>query len=154
MNGTSLLAEERNSMLQAAYYIDPVYMRPLGEPVATFGINTTRMLDAPQTADLVDVESMLTSRYDIIGRSGNVYRKNGSEDTPLSEDAEGVSHMPIAKYSMETDKFLQRYSDRDTRMLQDREKPQWQREDINTREVPYIPQATYNDTRASAKAGR
>lgn len=150
-----MLVEEKNSMLQASYYMDPVYMRPVGEPVVTYGLIATRMLDAPQTPQLVDIESALTNRFDIIGKCGNVYRKDdsteGMQSVPTND--EGIHHAPPSlRNGVEIDTFLQRYSDRDARMLQAMERPQWNRDDVNTRDAPYIPQATYTDTRAMAKA--
>eukprot|EP00965_Chrysotila_dentata_P193812 6175982-Pleurochrysis_carterae.AAC.1 len=76
------LANTRMSTTIAQYYTDsaPQAATASFNAHVTYGLMLTKQDMAPPEG-LVDVESRLNNRYDILGKSGYVYRDSGNEPT-------------------------------------------------------------------------
>jgi hypothetical protein len=107
------LADNKMSRDRSAYYLNSVYQQPERIPTLSYGLQQTRLAEAPPE-DLIDVESRLNNRYDIIGKSGYVYKNRGESEEdhqlltePLAEYAGPVGALPQA------DEFFEQVSGRD-----------------------------------------
>ena len=76
---TSNIPELANNKMfknKSEYYLNDVNRQPEQIPTLSYGLQQTRQADAPPE-DLIDIESRLNNRYDIIGKSGYVYKEEG-----------------------------------------------------------------------------
>ena len=76
---TSNIPELANTKMfkdKSDYYLNNIYKQPDQIPTLSYGLQQTRQADAPPE-NLIDVESRLNNRYDIIGKSGYVYKEDG-----------------------------------------------------------------------------
>lgn len=70
-------ADAKQSLDSAAYRISDVQQQPEKIPMLSYGLIATRLSEAPPTS-LVDVESHLENRYDLLGKSGYIYKENNA----------------------------------------------------------------------------
>ena len=102
------LGNTRMSTQMASYYTNEVNKQPDTIPMMSYGIQITRQAEAPPS-DLVDTESKLNNRYDILGRSGYVYRQgaDGQGASGFTAGPEGFAAIGTANMTLE--KLLQSY---------------------------------------------
>lgn len=126
------------------YQVSDVRQRKPAEPLASYGLQATRYLDAPPTS-LVDNESLLMNRYDVIGRSGYVYSSNGK--TPVLNEFV-TPDMPAGGGETPA-KFLDPVASRDAHLGCN--PLNYYRMDVGVPKTPYIPQYQVVNTRRIAK---
>ena len=152
------LANTKMSTAMAAYYIDGVRVQPGAErglvPTFSYGLQLTRQADAPPST-LVDVESQLSRRYDIIGKTGLVYERG---DRVPSQPPPTPTPPALATAS-DADTFFTPSSDRDFHRLSskacERKLTQfWRDEVIVAAPQPYNERAIGTLTRQATKDRR
>ena len=74
------MSNTRQSRGVADYYLNHTSTQPDQLPMMTYGLQLDRLAEAPPT-DLVDTESKLKNQYDILSRSGYVYKQPGKSLT-------------------------------------------------------------------------
>tara|TARA_Y100000992_G_scaffold302250_1_gene275660 strand:+ start:2445 stop:2948 length:504 start_codon:yes stop_codon:yes gene_type:complete len=140
------LGNTRMSTQMASYYTNEVNKQPDTMPMMSYGIQITRQAEAPPS-DLVDTESKLNNRYDILGRSGYVYRQGaygqGARRPPAAAPA------PTApKKTINAEDFFSQISTRDDKEC--KSYSIW-RDDIIRVQRPYQRRQAHVDTRQMTK---
>ena len=74
------MSNTKQSRGVANYYLNEVSMQADQLPVMSYGLQLNRLAEAPPT-DLVDTESKLKNQYDILSKSGYVYKKQNTSPT-------------------------------------------------------------------------
>lgn len=142
------LAETKMSVMAASYQLDASTLGSSKLPTGSYGMQQDRITEAPPT-DLVDVESMLNNRYDILGRSGYVYKGQDLDTVApvhlTKPNRRSVQQPPVNFFQQESDRDYKRFNKKGNEQLN-----MW-REDIVTASQPQLPRVEYNDTRAAIK---
>lgn len=133
------------------YYLNETSMQPDELPMMTYGLQLNRLAEAPPT-NLVDTESKLKNQYDILSRSGYVYKREGDSltDTQPSQDNFMQPTLPAPQVVTE---FFNPISGRDFNKFSKKSCNDiniW-RDDITTVETPVPTRFEYVDTRALTK---
>ena len=132
------------------YYLNGVSMQPDQLPMMSYGLQLNRLAEAPPT-DLVDTESNLKNQYDILSRSGYVYkRQNYQENTFQSTQNLAQPTLPSTQVVTE---FFNPISGRDFNKFSSKSCNEiniW-RDDITTVQTPVPTRFEHVDTRAMIK---
>ena len=72
----SEMSNTKQSRGVADYYLNEVRMQPDELPMMSYGLQLNRLAEAPPTG-LVDTESKLKNQFDILSKSGYVYKHKG-----------------------------------------------------------------------------
>ena len=153
----SQLAEMSNTKQSrgiADYYLNNVLMQPDQLPVMTYGLQLNRLAEAPPT-DLVDTESKLKNQFDILGKSGYVYKKQ-SDDHVYKKHDHGLSEVlaqPTLPTADKVTEFFNPISGRDFNKFSSKSCNEiniW-RDDITTVQTPVPTRFDHVDTRAIIK---
>ena len=146
LSPASELADHRMAKQLEAYQVNPVRMQPVVQggsyPFFSYGIQADRLAEAPPSS-IVDVETRLNNRYDIIGKSGYVYRTDADVTPQLRSPS---SFEPPTSTPIPPDFFAQA-AGRDFEC----DVKSFYRADIVIPTAPYIAQQQYVDTRAATK---
>ena len=73
------MSNTKQSRGVADYYLNEVRMQPDELPMMSYGLQLNRLAEAPPT-DLVDTESKLKNQFDILSKSGYVYKRQGDDN--------------------------------------------------------------------------
>jgi len=76
------ISNTKQSRGVAAYYLNEVRMQPDELPMMSYGLQLNRLAEAPPT-DLIDTESKLKNQFDILSKSGYVYKKQSDDNHGL-----------------------------------------------------------------------
>ena len=77
------MSNTKASLNIAQYYMNPMKISNDQLPMMSYGLQLDRIADAPPTS-LVDTESHLKNQYDILGKSGYVYKGEKSSENILN----------------------------------------------------------------------
>lgn len=80
------LSNTKQSTDVSDYYLSSVQQQAANLPAMSYGLQLNRLADAPPT-DLVDTESHLKNQFDILSKSGYVYKRNHATPLPAPETA-------------------------------------------------------------------
>lgn len=148
MSNLPELADNKMSRQQSEYYLNAVNMRPNRIPTFSYGMQQTRQAESPPES-LIDTESRLNNRYDIIGKSGYVYRKDGES----MEDHVSIN-IPQVRDSRtdenQIDSFFNQISGRDVENF-GCSSPSFWRKDVLTVNKPVPTRYSHVDTRLQTK---
>jgi hypothetical protein len=153
---TSNIPELANTKMfkdRSEYYLNSVYRQPEQIPTLSYGLQQTRQADAPPE-DLVDIESRLNNRYDIIGKSGYVYKQEGEtvEDHQLDMGPQLDKIQPLDNLA-EADTFFAQISGRDFKSFGSVcDTFNYWRDDMLTIQRPVQERYPYIDTRQQTKS--
>ena len=145
---------EFNDMKQSRgmseYYLNKVSMQPDKLPMMSYGLQLNRLAEAPPT-DLVDTESQLKNQFDILSKSGYVYKKQSSDNhIPHSTQNFAQPTLPTPEKVTE---FFNPISGRDFNKFSSQSCNEiniW-RDDITTVQTPVPTRFDHVDTRAIIK---
>ena len=149
---TSNIPELANTKMlkdKSDYYLNTIYKQPAQIPTLSYGLQQTRQADAPPE-DLIDVESRLNNRYDIIGKSGYVYKQEGEtvDDHQLDMGPRLDKIQPIGNLP-EAETFFAQVSGRDFKVC---DTLNYWRNDMLTIQRPVQERYPYIDTRQQTKS--
>lgn len=145
------MSNTRQSVRVADYYVDPVKMSPDNLPVMSYGMQLDRLADAPPSA-LIDTESSLKNQYDILSKSGHVYRKGG-EPPVARPKAAAPAPPPSAVAPVSAKAFFNPISGRDLNKFSKKscEDMNFWRDDVTMVHAPVTTRFEHVDTRALTK---
>ena len=152
------MSNTKQSRGVADYYLNKVSMHPDQLPMMSYGLQLNRLTEAPPTR-LVDTESKLKNQFDILSKSGYVYKKQryGNHNYSLSEGLASHSNQNFSQPTLPTtDKLIEFFnpiSGRDFNKFSSKscnEIDIW-RDDITTGQTPVPTRFDYVDTRAIIK---
>lgn len=135
----------------ADYYLNATSMQPDQLPMMTYGLQLNRLAEAPPT-DLVDIESKLKNQFDILSKSGYVYKKQGDSLIDQSHSSQSLMQ-PTLPAAEKVTEFFNPISGRDFNKFSSKSCNQiniW-REDITTVQTPVPTRFEHVDTRALTK---
>ncbi len=153
---TSNIPELSNTKMfkdRSEYYLNSVYKQPEKIPTLSYGLQQTRQADAPPEY-LIDVESRLNNRYDIIGKSGYVYTHEGEtiEDHQIDMGTQLNRIQPLGDLP-EADTFFAQISGRDFKSFGFVcDTLNYRRDDMLTIQLPVPERYPYIDTRQQTKS--
>lgn len=138
------------------YYLNTVSMQPDTLPIMSYGLQLSRISTVPPTG-LIDTESKLKNQFDILSKSGYVYKKQSENDYSLSEGLAPHSNKNFAQPTLPTKdkvtKFFNPISGRDFNKFSSKSCNEiniW-RDDITTVQTPFHTRFDHVDTRAIIK---
>jgi hypothetical protein len=128
------MSNTKQSGRVSKYYLDGVNSQPKTLPMMSYGLQLTRQADAPPTS-LIDTESQLKNQFDLLGKSGFVYRKDGSMPNMHSNAQSDTASLPPVESAVTVNDFFLPMSGRDFNNFSKKSCSTtniW-RDDINTR---------------------
>lgn len=134
------------------YYLNGVSMQPDQLPMMSYGLQLNRLAEAPPT-DLVDTESNLKNQFDILSRSGYVYKKQNNDNQEIVFQSTQNSEQPTLPTTAKVTEFFNPISGRDFNKFSSKscnEINLW-RDDITTVQTPVPTRFDHVDTRAIMK---
>lgn len=150
------MSNTKQSTTIADYYVNNVRVTPSKLPSMTYGLQLDRLTDAPPT-DLIDTESSLKNQFDLLGRSGYVYRKEKESVYPSNNDSLLMTPLASSKTlpsSEKLDTFFTPISGRDFSSFSKKSCNNdiaTSRQDINLTVTPVPKRFDYIDTRSLTK---
>ncbi len=141
-------ANTKSSRAVASYHISDTQQQPANVPMLSYGLQVNRLADAPPEA-LIDTESSLNNRFDILGKSGYVYRtpSDSKSKTELNEFFAPITKPPTEP-TKSTEIFFQTTAGRDYKPCENLNI--W-RDDIITTQAPVPDRYAHVDTRQMMK---
>ena len=150
----SEMSNTKQSRGVADYYLNEVRMQPDELPMMSYGLQLNRLAEAPPTG-LVDTESKLKNQFDILSKSGYVYKKQSSHhhnDELAPHSTQNLAQPTLPTPDKITD-FLNPISGRDFNKFSSKSCNEiniW-RDDITTVQTPVPTRFDHVDTRAIIK---
>ena len=145
MSNIPEMADNKMSRQKSEYYMNAVNVMP-DIPVFSYGMPQTRQAESlPES--LVDVESRLNNRYDIIGKAGYVYKKDGER---IEDHMTVPKVQPIKHSELGVEKFFSQVAGRDMKAPECSSSSFW-RDDIVTIQRPEFDRYPHVDTRLQSK---
>lgn len=144
------MSNTKQSRGVANYYINEVRMQPDELPMMSYGLQLNRLAEAPPT-DLVDTESKLKNQFDILSRSGYVYKRQ-SDDNHGSHSTQNLAQ-PTLPSTEKVTEFFNPISGRDFNKFSSKSCNEiniW-RDDMTTVQTPVPTRFEHVDTRAIIK---
>lgn len=144
------MSNTKQSRGVADYYLNEVRMQPDELPVMSYGLQLNRLAEAPPT-DLVDTESKLKNQFDILSKSGYVYKKQ-SDYNHEPPSTQNLAHPTLPSTEKVID-FFNPISGRDFNKFNSKgcnDINIW-RDDITTVQTPVPTRFDHVDTRAIIK---
>lgn len=144
------MSNTKQSRGVADYYLNEVSMQADQLPIMSYGLQLNRLAEAPPT-DLVDTESKLKNQFDILSKSGYVYKKQSDDNHDYSL-TKGLAQPTLPTPDKVTD-FFNPISGRDFNKFSSKSCNEiniW-RDDITTVQTPVPTRFEHVDTRAIIK---
>lgn len=143
------LSNTKQSISVSDYYLSNIVAKS-DMPMMSYGLQLDRLADAPPS-NLVDTESMLKNQFDLIGKSGHVYKPVTYPQSNAQEQPSSTSTSSSVKPSHK--EFFVPISGRDFHSFSKKSCNSlsiW-RDDINHSSAPIQGRFEYVDTRALTK---
>ena len=145
------MSNTKQSRGVADYYLNEVSMQPDELPMMSYGLQINRLADAPPT-DLVDTESKLKNQFDILSKSGYVYKRQGDNNNHGPHSIQNLAQ-PTLPSTEQVTEFFNPISGRDFNKFSSKSCNEiniW-RDDITTVQTPVPTRFEHVDTRAIIK---